>query len=110
MQLTQLEVIEMDLCVLLGMTHHQMKSSITESEFLMWVEYMKLNPIHATDLQITKLTMLAAAFAGQKDIEFDDFYTHSEPERPKQCSLKLETEERTVGVELDMLVRTAYHS
>ncbi len=87
MELTPIEIMEMDLCVLLGMTIHQMKSSITEEEFLKWQEYMRLNPKHATDIQIAQLTLLASAFMGNKDAEFDDFYVHRQPEE-QACSLK----------------------
>ncbi len=111
MELTPIEIMEMDLCVLLGMTIHQMKSSITEEEFLKWQEYMRLNPKHATDIQIAQLTLLASAFMGNKDAEFADFYVHREIEDKVRSieSKEPKQEERTVGLELDMFVRNAYH-
>ncbi len=81
--LTQREVLEMHLASHLHMTVYEMKSKITSEEFDKWQQYFDLHPIHATDLQLTKLTMLAAAFAGQKNIEFADFYLHKTVEQPK---------------------------
>ncbi len=90
--LTQIELQELDLCVLLGMTLHQMKSSITDEEFKKWQEYMMVNPSHATDIQIAQLTLLVSAFMGNKDASFDDFYVHR-PQEEETVSIK--TEDKT---------------
>ncbi len=108
MELTPIELQEMDLCVMLGMTLHQMKSSITEEEFTKWQQYMLLNPVYATDIQIAQLTLLASAFMGAKNSSFEDFFVHKQPKPPKPRTIEPTQEERTVGLELDMFVRNAY--
>ncbi len=59
---------------------------MTADEFQDWREYDMLEPLHGTDLTLARMSMMMAAFMGQKDVNFEDFYIHKvppEPETPK---------------------------
>ncbi len=70
------------------MTVYQLKNTMTDEEFKDWREYDKLEPLHGTDLSLARITMMIAAFMGQKNIEFNDFYVHKKPEVAQHLSPK----------------------
>ncbi len=71
---------------------------MTDEEFKGWVEYDKMEPIHGNTLAMARLSMMAAAFMGSKNIEFDDFYVNKAPKPPKKEQNASQLDNALVGM------------
>ncbi len=96
------EIFEHRLALKLGMTKFQMQESMTEEEFNSWMEYDRLEPLHSTDIELAQIAMMVAAFMGQKNVSFEDFFIHKSPE-PEPEDTKQQND-----FELDQFVKNAY--
>ncbi len=98
-------LFEHRLALKLGMTVYQMRETMTEEEFNSWMAYDRMEPLHSTDMELAQIAMMVAAFMGQKDVKFEDFYIHKQPHVEKEP----EDTKQQDNEELERYIMNAYH-